>query len=177
MQGSGSAHSGAWRVVLDGTMDNAIVLVLALVLGCATTARADESERRERLASACGEYIAAGAVIDAVLDAMNPNNDDETSRALSQAYREQSDRFYDAARRVIENLPDADGTRLRAIAEITRAIDTAAATPVWGDWSDRSPGSVRDRFFQLSGLAHGLREAALEHMCLLRTRPAEPVAD
>ena len=140
-----------------------ITIGIALVLACATVARAAEPERRERFATACADYIEASAAVDALENA--PAADAETNRALSRMFHEQSAREFDAEQRVINDLPEADYARLIAIAKMVRAINTAAADPEWRDRTDYSHGAMVRRFARLRGDASDLREAALVHFC------------
>ena len=169
----GKDNSGAWC----GPLARECLVALVFVLVCATVARAGESERHERLASACGEYIEVIAASAAVQDAQSePGIDEATSLVLLQALLDMAGRISDAAQRVIDNLPEADYRRMVAIAKIHRVIRDAWKDPEWSDSPDKSPDSMWLRFESLGRDAWKLREAALVHFCN-RPRLAEPATE
>ena len=145
----------------------AAATVVALAAEIASVSAAENPFREELRRRACNEYVAAHSgkkTLDAALERVT---DKDEMVSLFRLSDEQDSRLWDAEQPVINQLSDDEIERLRAIADVQRAVNTARDDYEWPYY-----GTVDRLLVELMGTAGDTREAAIVHFCT-RGRRAE----
>ena len=145
----------------------ALAALIASVSAAENPPNPEQSERASNaietellLRSACKEYVAIHSEGEALEEAMVSASDVEKLASLFRLKSEQESRLSDAEQPVINQLSDDEIERLRAIADVQRAVNTARDDYEWPYY-----GTVDRLLVELMGTAWDTREAAIVHFC------------
>ena len=145
-----------------------VAVTVALVAQIASVSASASAFKTELLLRrACKEYVAIHSEGEALEEAKESASDVDKLASLFRLEVEQESRLMDAEQSVINRLSDDEIERLRAIADVQRAVNTALHGHEWPFF-----GTVHGLLLELVGTAQDTREAAIVHFCT-RGRSAE----